>query len=1327
MQLSSLLFSKDQVFSVQEHLIQALATFEVVNPSPQNPTWYFLFDWAEGDLNNFWMNNLHLVRDHNYLPWMARQFHGLTKGLRCVHNERTETIKSFDIQNRANSNTLYGCHGDINIGNILWFPSEPLPGILSLSDFGLGRLHRSIQDSRPCKRLETYRAPESGLEENSISRISDIFSLGCVFLEFVVWFFRGIDGLEKSSQDRLELDIHNFTADTFFTFNRETVASGRKFFIKQSVRDLIEELQTDPDCTTYLWQLLDIIVNEMLEPDPSKRIETSRLERYMKALWRECENDSDFYTLKTLKCINLDNLDSTNTYVPNDLNSDSEGSITSNAFSHESASTASSSVYDVDTANAAVAVLVEQLCSDCVLEDLYSQSVEKINKDRFCRGHNKLLKDLFEGLWSITTDPVLQKIAKFLCRQRKSITSRVFDRFDAARSSLPRHYPDHQINVPLLSRQIESIESAKRPESPARAPGREWPTRMDIVEQDEESENSENDDEGATDDDEYDQDNDLRQLENVLSFIIGGPSFETFKLNLSCFVNPPTTIPAALSIRNLRSLRRLLRVSFDRVTEGEYSWLRELVDLGYKRNEIAELLLEDASDSPWIFFDSDSESISGSEVDTQRHLPGCVHQLSWTNDLQNGSLTNEAPDSYNFIPEIQRLCGLAGITPSNRNQDTWNGSVNFDEQNSIAIISYSRQDLHEVVPRVEKVLKRVNAALGHAQSKDLCCESFTILCCSAKPAVEESLTISMVETCRLHFSLVSQMLEEMQPFSTHRESQKFKIPVSAKTILRLFAAFGGLDFDEDQDLPMVLHLCSLATQILSIGFVSYMQGHTGQLHPFFLDSPIKRIRLLGSSQNMERYPCIELGSKDLTCLGKMLQNPVLVFNELQLVQSVYQASDDLTPERFDLLVNPEDLIDTWGPGSFIKSSTDGTPPFAIWIRGGVLFASDLDGSKFHWRQGTLLEGSCPCKMDLHAKLRIGASIRVNNDCPLDEGPFRDRFAEHLDPLGTWSSSWYLAERQLGIQSGGPYSLITANASEHRDKPKTLKESRLDNLITRLGKLDEGKLLSFLEERWAVQVSLCTHIARRVPLRQMVIDLLPIFAAELTQKNEWELLRDDLRIFDELQRDDIGSWLLKLDKECHDLVVHLICIILESMRHTGLDNSGKFLQVAWPCTNDREHCLKIDLGRPESSWIHLIADSPDCATFAYFSRTCLQTDKILCRQANTSWCSSILLLETAVMVYPVPEPGSSSTTAACQLRDNTIYHFEKLEKKITLVRAEIQSSGTTERPTVLKPCTEMAEKLMYRLKHTRRPHPRLRERRRLDGVRENFVFLTSTSS
>ena len=306
MELASLLFSQDNWPDERKHSIQVLATFEIVNRENNDATWYFLFDWARGNLDDYWKRNDKLVRDYSRLPWMAEQFHGLCKALQGVHNERDKTVPSFNLETSGASGKLYGRHGDINPSNFLWFTSanhNSIPDILILADFGLGRLHRQVsrseQDPRSIARTATYRAPEFDLNKPLISRKTDIFSLGCVFLEYITWFFLGSQGIEEKASLRFELDIYGFHADTFFTFHREQAATQgkeRQFFIKDSVRNLVHELQSREDCCIYLHQLLDFILNQMLLPDPHKRIDASRLTKEMDKLQRACNSERDFYT-----------------------------------------------------------------------------------------------------------------------------------------------------------------------------------------------------------------------------------------------------------------------------------------------------------------------------------------------------------------------------------------------------------------------------------------------------------------------------------------------------------------------------------------------------------------------------------------------------------------------------------------------------------------------------------------------------------------------------------------------------------------------------------------------------------------------------------------------------------------------------------------------------------------------------------------------------------------------------------------------------------------------------------------------------------------------
>ncbi|KAI1759185.1 protein kinase [Hypoxylon sp. FL1150] len=310
LELSSLLFSMDNAVArrADKHLIQLLATFEVVDNSVQTSTYYLLFDWAEGNLTNFWRANQNLIGDRRHCEWMSQQFHEVSLALESVHNERLETLKSID-NNTLERNLkgqpvdvqeLYGRHGDIKPDNFLWFHPRQSPDLLALCDFGLGRLHtqvsRSKQNPKDLTWTATYRAPEFDLADGMISRASDIFSLGCVFLEHVTWFMRGVDSVENVfPARRTDKDIHNFLSDTFFTIRLDPATGRQQPYLKAEVRRWIAELQQDPACSWYLHQLLDLIRDRMLEPNRAKRTNIMLLRKEMEMLRTACQRHPSFY------------------------------------------------------------------------------------------------------------------------------------------------------------------------------------------------------------------------------------------------------------------------------------------------------------------------------------------------------------------------------------------------------------------------------------------------------------------------------------------------------------------------------------------------------------------------------------------------------------------------------------------------------------------------------------------------------------------------------------------------------------------------------------------------------------------------------------------------------------------------------------------------------------------------------------------------------------------------------------------------------------------------------------------------------------------------
>jgi hypothetical protein len=113
----------------------------------------------------------------------------------------------------------------------------------------------------------------------------------------------------------------------------------------------------------------------------------------------------------------------------------------------------------------------------------------------------------------------------------------------------------------------------------------------------------------------------------------------------------------------------------------------------------------------------------------------------------------------------------------------------------------------------------------------------------------------------------------------------------------------------------------------------------------------------------------------------------------------------------------------------------------------------------------------------------------------------------------------------------------------------------------------------------------------------------------------------------LRPTQIQFWLEGLCSAVRTQTLNLIFSILDTLRHTGLDNTLDFFCVAWPFQGDITQCLKIRLEH-ESSWARFLADSHHCATFAYITMECFETAEIRCSRGPEA-CHNLLVLETTV--------------------------------------------------------------------------------------------------
>jgi serine/threonine protein kinase len=177
-----------------EHLIRLLSTFVYKD------SLHMIFHWADGNnLENFWVTtNAKPKEDIDFTRWMSKQISGLAEAIQRIHHCDNRLLSKSD------KGKTHGRHGDLKPANILWFKHDPNNtnpesfGILKISDFGMADFHGPLSKSNvPASQVvgltNGYRAPEFD-NTRLISPRYDIWSFGCVLLEFAVW--RTLDGYD---------------------------------------------------------------------------------------------------------------------------------------------------------------------------------------------------------------------------------------------------------------------------------------------------------------------------------------------------------------------------------------------------------------------------------------------------------------------------------------------------------------------------------------------------------------------------------------------------------------------------------------------------------------------------------------------------------------------------------------------------------------------------------------------------------------------------------------------------------------------------------------------------------------------------------------------------------------------------------------------------------------------------------------------------------------------------------------------------------------------------------------------------------------------------
>jgi serine/threonine protein kinase len=313
---------------------------------------YIILPWANGGtLRNFWeaAGEAHLDLNKQRVKEFLEQLCGLAGALCQLHGTNTQTATALaeaDIRKTASpknisrsfnsklpppssqtsgpgsnvssgrddtsttilsgedrdSDVKHWRHGDLKPENILVFKDSTWLGTLKIADLGLAKQHQFATEIRhqvtSTKHATLhYEAPEAVTNmKEPRSRRYDVWSLGCIILESIIWLLHGSRGLDQFYLEGKRLRDH--TQQTlYFTTSSLPTDGGSELVAtisKIAMHWITEMLEKDPECKRYtaIRQLLELVRDRLLVVAiPSRKRPKEAIYRATSGeLYREVEN-----------------------------------------------------------------------------------------------------------------------------------------------------------------------------------------------------------------------------------------------------------------------------------------------------------------------------------------------------------------------------------------------------------------------------------------------------------------------------------------------------------------------------------------------------------------------------------------------------------------------------------------------------------------------------------------------------------------------------------------------------------------------------------------------------------------------------------------------------------------------------------------------------------------------------------------------------------------------------------------------------------------------------------------------------------------------------
>ncbi|KAM0211233.1 hypothetical protein ACHAQI_005534 [Fusarium lateritium] len=260
------------------HIVPLFASYREISQ------YHLIFPWADCDLAMFWRLIPRPLHDKRTLEWMGHQIMGLADALSVVHGP-TGGNKTA---------SFYGVHGDLKPANILYFSDAPQRHTLAITDFGSSYFlpydEKEKTKPRNIKRTPAYRAPEVDITSEGVTQAYDIWGLGCIISETLLWALDGLKGCESLSEARRDREENSANRDAFFQLQRtlDGVLTAR---LKPQVLNLLLSMRCHPKSTPFSNDILDLVVNGMLRIDFHQRMTSQEVVGALAKICKRLDED----------------------------------------------------------------------------------------------------------------------------------------------------------------------------------------------------------------------------------------------------------------------------------------------------------------------------------------------------------------------------------------------------------------------------------------------------------------------------------------------------------------------------------------------------------------------------------------------------------------------------------------------------------------------------------------------------------------------------------------------------------------------------------------------------------------------------------------------------------------------------------------------------------------------------------------------------------------------------------------------------------------------------------------------------------------------------